>query len=389
MLPRLLSADLYGGFELALSLAALIGSAVGLGVPQAAPRLKLILGHDRLIDLLALAFLLSALPLLAASFTADWLGMPWVAVLTAALATLYGGQYGLSFWARVEGRKFLSTWVDNGLLVLLGSAAAGLTLLKQLPAAREILTALWSVDVGLILAGAFLLIRHHGRDLWYSWRRALAEGLPLLLTGFVLAAFAAAPRLLAGRFLPLADVGALALAARVCLVLLVVHQLMMTWNFRNLYTWPVARCDRVFAGLIAGLSVLGCCVLLVWPWAARLIAPDYSSIPALVVGFVAAQTILWIALALFESLLGRQGLGRKAAPTLALVGLILWGGIEGLFLLHPASPALVALVSGGLLAAGTITQWLLLHRSGFTLPWAGAALAGSALPPLTALLLGL
>ncbi|MFY8106040.1 MAG: hypothetical protein ACOVKO_03925 [Elstera sp.] len=386
LLPRLLTAETYGGLELALSLAALIGSAVGLGVPQAAPRLKLILGHARIIDVLAFAFLLSALPLLIASLLTAWAGLSWVLTLTLGLAVLYGGQYGLSFWARVEGRKFLSTWVDNGTLVLLGAATALLTLAAATPTARELIGSTWALAILFGLLGILVLTVLRPTGLVSLWRGALKEGLPLLATGLVLAAFAAAPRLLAGRFLPLADVGALAFAARLCLLLLVVHQLLMTWHFRNLYTWPAARCDRVFAGLLGGLALLGTAIMLAWPMVAPMLAPDYPPLPRLVVGLVAAQTILWIGLALFESMLGRQGLGSRAAPILALVGVLAWGGIEAGLLVLPASPLLITLGSCGLLGLGVGTQWLLLRQSGLVLPRAGLALVLTTVPPLMALL---
>lgn len=388
LLPRLLSAETYGGLELALSLAALLGSAVGLGVPQAAPRLKLILGQARIADLLALAFLLSALPLTLASVLTDRLGLSWVISLTLALAAVYGGQYGLSFWARVEGRKFLSTWVDNCTLVLIGTSAAALLAAGATVPPETIAIGFWGVATLLLVGGGLVLIRHREPGLWLSWRNALREGLPLLATGLVLAGFAAAPRLLAGRFLPLADVGGLALAARLCLLLLVVHQLLATWSFRGLYTWPPARCDKIFSVLLVGLGLLGSGIALVWPLAAPLIAPEFPPLPRLTVALIAAQTLLWVALALFESLLGRQGLGTQAAPMLALVGLIVWSGIEALFVALPATPARIALVGAGLMAAGVLTQWLLLRRSGLRLPRAGFALASAFLPPILALAVG-
>ncbi len=385
LLARLLTAETYGGLELALSLAALIGSAVGLGVPQATPRLKLILGQARIADVLAFAFLLSALPLLIASWMTAWAGLSWVLTLTLGLAVLYGGQYGLSFWARVEGRKFLSTWVDNGTLLLLGVGAGLLTLAAVTPTARDLIGSAWALAVPLGVLGVGVLAALRPKGLFTLWRGALKEGLPLLATGLVLAAFAAAPRLLAGRFLPLADVGALAFAGRLCLLLLVVHQLLMTWHFRNLYTWPAARCDKVFAGLLSGLAVLGTAIMLAWPTVAPLLAPDYPHLPRLVVGLVATQTILWIGLALFEAMLGRQGLGARAAPILALVGGLSWGAIEAGLLVLPASPLLIALGSCGLLGLGVGTQWLLLRQSGLVLPRAGLALVLVGLPPLVAL----
>lgn len=389
LLPRLLAPDVYGGLELALTLAALLGSAVGLGVPQAAPRLKLILGHGGVLDVLALAFLLSALPLLLASLLGVWLGLPWVATLTCGLGVLYGAQYGLSFWARVEGRKFLSTWVDNGALVLLGASAAGLTLLAATATPDQMIQSVWGLALPCLGLGFGVLLVLRPTNLFGQWRTALAEGLPLLATGLVLAGFAAAPRLLAGRFLPLADVGALAFAARLCLVLLVVHQLLMTWNFRNLYTWPTDRCDRVFAGLLGGLAALGCGILLLWPWVAPVLAPDQPSLPRVTVALVASQTILWIALALFEAMIGRQGLGTRAALALALVGGLAWAAIEAGFLIYPAETGTIAFAGCGLLAMGVATQWLLLWRAGLVLPRAGLALAAAAVPPLVALLPGL
>lgn len=388
LLPRLLAADVYGGVELALSVAALLGSAVGFGVPQAVPRLKLVLGQARVIDLLALAFLLGAGPLLAASFVSADAGILWIIALALALATLYGAQYAVGFWARVEGHRLLSTWVDNGVLVLIGAAAVALLLLPLPPPdATALLTGLWTIGLAALLGGGLLLAHYRGPDLWPQWRRAVREGVPLLATALILAAFAAAPRLLAGRFLPLADVGALALAARFCLLLLVLHQLLMTWHFRNLYTWPAARCDRLFAGLLLLLGGLGSALTLAWPTVAPLIAPDYPPLSRLKLALVAGQTVLWIALALFESLLGRQGLGRQAAPALALVGLAGWGGIEALLLAVSATPLRIAGLAGALLAAGVATQWLLLRRAGLPLPWAGAALAAAGLPPLVALAL--
>lgn len=385
LLPRVLSADTYGALELALSLAMLLGNAVGLGVPQATARLKLLLGQGRILDVLALGFLLSAVPLTAASLAADWFGAAPVVLITLALAAVYGGQYALSFWARVEGRRFLSTWVDSGTLVLLGIGAAVLLLLQADMSLQTIAVGVWGIAGLLLLGGGVVLSRHRSSDLWNSWRRALREGLPLLATGLVLAGLVAAPRLLAGRFLPLADVGALALAARLCLLLVVVHQLVATWHYRSFFTWPPARCDVIFTCELGVLCLLGCGVMLVWPWVGPLIAPEFPALPRLTVALVASQTILWIGIALFESMLGRQGLGKIAAPALAVVGAVAWGAIEGVFLWLPATPQTVALAGVGLLSCGAATQWLLLRRSGLYLPRAGLALLAAAIPPLLAL----
>lgn len=387
LLPRLLPADVYGGVELALSVAALLGNSVGLGVPQAVARLRLAMGQKGMTDLLALAFLLSALPLLAASVGAEALGLPWVVPLALVFAVLYGAQYALSFWARMEGRKFVSTWVDNATLILIGVGAGVLTLMQRPPAIPTTIVALWIIAALCVLVGIKALAHFRAPALWANWRIAMKQGLPLLATGLVLATFVASPRLLAGRFLPLADVGALALAARICLVLLIVYQLLMTWHFRNLYIWPAERCDRLFSALLVGLSVLGSAVMLVWPWIAPLIAPDYPELPRLTVGIVAGQTVLWVALALFENPLGRQGLGTQAAPSLALVGLLAWGAIEGMMLFIAPTPHRVAFAALSLMTAGVGVQWYLLHRSGMSLPRSGVALASAVLPAALALLL--
>lgn len=386
LLPRLLNADVYGGVELALSVAGLLGNAVGLGVPQATARLRLLLGHERVTDLLALAFLLSATPLIVASMVASAFAPTWIVPLTLVLAAIYGAQYNLSFWARAEGQKFMSTWVDNGTLVLLGVGAGILTVLQITPEMPASIHGLWGIAALFVAGGAVTLYRFRIPGLWPNWRKAMQEGLPLLATGLVLAAFVAAPRLLAGRFLSLADVGALALAARICLLLLIFYQLLMTWNFRNFYIWPAERCDKVFAAILTALAGLGSLVMLVWPWAAPIIAPEFPELSRLTVGLVAGQTVLWVALALFENSLGRQGLGIKAAPTLFLVGLAAWGIIEAVMLFVPVTSHRIALAGIGLMAAGVTVQWGLLHRSGLSLPRAGAALVSAALPALLALL---
>lgn len=388
LLPRLLSAEVYGGVELALSIAGLLGNAVGLGVPQATARLRLLLGHERVTDLLALAFLLSATPLVLGSIAAAVVTPLWIVPLTLVFAAIYGAQYNLSFWARAEGQKFMSTWVDNGTLVLIGIGAGILTVLHITPEMPASLYALWAVAALFVAGGGITLYRFRIPGLWLNWRKAMHEGLPLLATGLVLAAFVAAPRLLAGRFLSLADVGALALAARICLLLLIFYQLLMTWNFRNFYIWPAERCDKVFAAILIGLASLGSLVMLVWPWAAPVIAPEFPELPRLTVGLVAGQTVLWVALALFENSLGRQGLGIKAAPTLFLVGLAAWGIIEVIMLFVPITSHRIALAGIGLMAAGVTVQWGLLYRSGLSLPRSGLALVSAALPALLALLFG-
>lgn len=389
LLSRLLAPDTYGGLELALAIATVMGSVVGLGVPQATPRLRLLLGHERVTDILILAFLLSALPLYLSSLASFWLGTPPVVSLTLGLGVLYGAQYSLSFWARVEGYKYLSTWVDNGSLVLLGVSAIVLTVLGAAPELTGFLYGVWGLALPLCLIGLGALSILRPQGLLKLWRTALKEGVPLVLTSLVLVAFAASPRLLAGRFLPLADVGALAFAARLCLIMLVVHQLLMTWHFRDLFTWPTQRWDKIFAGILVSLAVLGVGVMFAWPWVVPHLTPDYPAIPRLVVALIAGQTILWIAIALLESMLNRQGLGRRAAPTLALVGLLGWGAIEALLHFIPPTPLLVAFLGWCLLSIGVGTQWLLLRHSGLVLPRAGLALGVAAVPALIALALGL
>ena len=295
-------------------------------------------------------------------------GTPVQWYLAGLLTVLFAGQLAASFWARIHGRAALTAWLDNGAILLVGLAA--------LPVAVGWVFGIAGVGAWLpasiaglalivLIMALVILLRTRQPGLGAAWRRAAGMGLPMMAGGLLLFAITGAPRLLVGQFAGLEALAVYAFAARINLVLLLGHQILMTAFFARIYQMDTGRADRLFAAVLAGLILLATLLGAVWPWLSGWMP---VAVPPLIFALVAVQTILWIASAMLEMLVNREGLAGSAARWTALIAGL---AIGGLYLASTRMQLDLAILCGvfvAMLAGLVIGQMAVLWRQGIRLP---------------------
>jgi O-antigen/teichoic acid export membrane protein len=366
LLARFLTPTDYGALELALSIGLLIAVVGSLGIPQAVPQLYLALARHRIEDLLAFQILaVSALSGLA-------LLVPWgirpagTFGLGVSLAGLFALQLALSAYCRVRQARLWSGWADNLALVLLPVLMLGCHLASGRLVLRDVGTACSTVP--LVVSGTALLVFLRCRRAGFgaAYRDALERGAPMMLNAVLMFCTASGLRLVIGRYLPLEDVAAYAFGARLCLVLVLIHQIGVTGLFARIYTLSATHADRSFAFGLAGLVGLGLALLagvaalgdrLSWG------AVDITAVRGLL-PILCAQTVLWIVTAWLELPIGREGLAGASA---LLFGALLAGFVAAVIALDALGSldlTSISLAFTGFLLLCVLGQIRLLARCG-------------------------
>jgi O-antigen/teichoic acid export membrane protein len=388
LLARFLTPADYGALELALSIGLLIAVVSSLGIPLAVPQLYLALARHRIEDLLAFQIfavaLLSGLALLL-----PWSLLPAGALgLGVSLAALFALQLALSAYCRVRQARLWSGWVDNLALVLLPALVLGCYLASGRLVLRDVASA--CAVVPALVGGAALLVflRVRRPGFGAAYRDALWRGGPMMLNATLMFCTASGLRLAIGRYLPLEDVAIYAFGARLCLGLVLVHQIGVTGLFARIYTLSAASADRGFAVglaalvglglvLLAGFAVLGDRV----SWG----AVDMMAVRGLL-PILCAQTVLWIVTAWLELPIGREGL---AGASVLLFGALLGGFVAAVVALDALGGlglTSISVVFTGFLLLCVLGQIRLLARRGLRFTRLLRALPLVALLPLACVL---
>lgn len=315
LLARFLTPTDYGALELALSIGLLIAVVGSLGIPLAVPQLYLTLARHRIEDLLAFQILVVA-ALSGLALLVPWSILPAGALeLGASLSGLFALQLALSAYCRVRQARSWSGWADNLALVLLPVLLLGCYLTSGRLALHDVGSACAAVP--LVIGGGALLVFLRCRRAGFgaAYRDALGRGGPMMLNAVLMFCTVSGLRLVIGRYLPLEDVAVYAFGARLCLMLVLVHQVGATGLFARIYTLPSERSDRGFAIGLAGLIGLGLALLVgVAALGDRLSwgAVDMAAVRGLL-PILCAQTVLWIVTAWLELPIGREGLAGASA----------------------------------------------------------------------------
>ena len=369
LLARLLAPAEYGAVELALSIGLLIGVVGSLGLPLAVPQLYLTLARRRVEDLLAFQ-VLTVIGVSALAGVALWrLQLSASLVLGTVLAGLFSAQSALSAYCRVRQLRTVSAWVDNLCLILVPALALG-----DLAAGHRSMSTLSGSCVAaalLVGAAAFVVLRRHWRPgFGAAYRDAVGRGSAMMVNALLVFGVTSSLRLFIGFYLPLDDVAVYSLCARICLALVMVHQLAATGLFAQIYGLAPERCDRWFSLCLGGLVVFG--VVLTaganlfathWRWGAL----DMSAL-RIVFPIVCAQTVLWIVSAWLDMLVNREGLAGWSAGMLAVLLAGFTGCVAGLDALGALRLSTVNLLFAGFLFAAVMGQVRLLAHRGLRLP---------------------
>lgn len=317
LLANLLASGDYGRLETAQAAASLLANAATLGTAGLVP--LVLLRHTQgttfggiVVHHLALVAgcVAVALGTWLAGASAAW---PLAAIFTAAVALQSLGSTHL----KTQGRSDAAVLLDAGLFGLMALAALGAHLLGVRSAISWVVVAALAYATALTAVYLRMLNRERSRGHALQWRAALGMGLPLMLGGIVSLLATTSGRLgmgiLAGPLVA-ADYAVLSRAAALPIV---AHQLILIARFRNLFTLPHAEVERAAEQIVALVAASALGFWLLAPWLGILLGPVFVaawSSHRLPGAWIAAQAVLWSAIALNDLVISRHQVMARILP---------------------------------------------------------------------------
>lgn len=381
-LPRLVDAHTYGVLELALTVGAIVTSVLGFAAPGAAARMHLVEQDTRARRMLAGYCLWLATVSLLATVTLRVSGWDEVYGLCAAIIGVYGVQFALSSYTRMHGLNRLSGWFDNLALLLTALIAVVLVAagLERLEVFAGIFVAL---SMMAVVASAVELKGASVGELRTLLAKALAVGGPMMLYSLSNVAIFNTPRVVLAEAGSIANVASFSVCSRLALVLILVHQLLSTGFFKQLYQMDKAMVGRVLAVWIVTLSGIAVIITVIARYTAGWLVIGTAVPAAAVVAIfpiVVVQTVFWILSANLEIFVNRELLSQRAA--MIMVVLISMACCVGWLLQSAGQLGLMTIlkVYTGLMIAAVLTQVALLSREGFAFGRCYAVLPIAAAP---------
>lgn len=373
----------FGAVELGLSVGILAATVLSLGVAAAVPQKMLVLGDRRALDILFFYSAGTAALGLALAGLLHWFGADVTWLLSAGLIGLFAGQLSASVYFRTTGQRNLASWSDNLTLVIVTAGALSIWAITGNIALADIAGAAL-ICTGFLAVGAsvcFSVTRQP--EFGRAYRGSIALGFFMMTNGLVMYALTAGQRIVLAALVPMADVGAFALCARIALILVLVHQAAFVAFFVRIYELPRAGTDRWMSGGLCVLTVLAAISVVVVDHGAEFFLAHGGFDPEHIVRLyplVAGLTLYVILSAQLETMINREGRSRGSMAALAVLAGIAAAAFFGWGRFGAPDAASVIIALGALAAAAVAVQLSVLARSGFRLPrvamvmWAPAAL---------------
>lgn len=383
--PLLLAATIplaaYGQLEANLAWAALVAPILAMGLPAAVPYFLLKeqkFSNKPLIACCATAIGGCVVLLQLGYFL---LGVQPVAVSVMVIATVFSLQFVWSAFLKSESKPAIASMLDGGfysLLMLFAVACLWLPLEKVLPWLDVLV---WLYLLLLCGIGGFWLWQ--GRRLLHPphvahLRTLFRYCLPYVLPGLGMLAIINGGRIMAHYWLGSEAVGVYAFLFRLAAPAIVMHQLLATLFFKQLYIAPAVQLDRyfpvvIFAVLATGVMAVAMLPLFMhdhWSILSRLVDADWQVQRLLVV-----QVALWIAIALMEFVIAREN--KVWAQLLALIAVAIAGFVSAFWVHHAGRLDLLGLcqVQLAVFLAAYLAMWGILWRTGVRLPRSCAVVA--------------
>ncbi len=334
LLANLLPTADYGVLETAQAAASLIGYSAAMGTVGVVP--LVLLGHSTKTSLATIAahhLFMAAMCLAAAALavafntSAVWqlAGLLSAGVLLQSLASTH---------LKTEGHREASILLDAGLFSLMALAAFGAFLMKT-QAIKWVVV----VVLGYVAMLTFVYARQVQRE-WVAgqplpWRAALAMGFPLMLGGIVSLLATTSGRLGIGMLAGPLIAADYAVLSRAAALPIIAHQLILIARFRNLFTLPHAEVERAAAQIVMLVAASALGFWLLAPWLGALLGPAFIAawtkhpVPG---AWIAAQAILWSAIALNDLVISRHQVMPRILPF--SIGFIVLALASGWVLLH-------------------------------------------------------
>lgn len=388
LLANLLAAMDYGHLEMAQAAGSILSSTAALGTASALP--LVLLGHSQSTTLrgivthhLLVVGVCFVVGLLA--WLSNWPDAWPLGALFAATITL---QSLGSTHLKTLGRSDASVLLDAGMFGSMALAATAAHFAAPAQVLRWVCGA--AFVYAAVLAAAYLRVwascKAKGERI--EWVGAMGLGLPLMLGGIVSLLATTSGRLgmglLAG---PLATAD-YAVLARAAALPIVAHQLILVAKFRNLFSSPHAEVERATVSIVIMVAASAAAFVALLPWLGELLGPAFVSaaqthrVQAL---WIAAQAILWSAIALNDLVIARhQAMARILPYSASLLAAFLAAGWFALHLIG-ASLANFVHVHGTVMLAFYLAQSMAMRRQGLMLwhTWLTSVATYAALLSLT------
>ena len=317
LLANVLPAIDYGALETAQAAASLMANAAAIGTVGLVP--LVVLGHTANTSLATIAahhLGLAALCGIAAVLAAlCGLGSVWslAALLTAAVALQSLGSTHL----KTQGHTEASVLLDAGLFGLMALAAIGAHLLGVKSVMSWVVAAALVYATGLTAVYLCVLNRARSRGHAMQWLAALGMGLPLMLGGIVTLLATTSGRLGMGLLAGPVVAADYAVLSRAAALPIVAHQLILIARFRNLFTLPHVEVERAAEQIVALVAASALGFWLLAPWFGMLLGPAFVaawSSHRLPGAWIAAQAVLWSAIALNDLVITRHQVMARILP---------------------------------------------------------------------------
>ena len=319
-LANLLPAIDYGAIETAQAAASMLANTAAIGTVGIVP--LVMLGHTTNTTLATIVVHhlgLAAICCMAAVLAVlCGVGEVWslTAVLTAAVALQSLGSMQL----KTMGSSEASVMLDAGLFGLMALGA----LVAHFLGARNVM--FWVVAAATVYSMALTVVYIHIFNLerligqMLQWRAALGMGLPLMLGGIVSILAAASGRLGMGLLAGPVMAADYAVISRAAALPIIAHQLILIARFRNLFTLPHSEVERAAEQIVALVAASALGFWLLSPWLGMLFGPAFAVAWAshrLPGAWIAAQAVLWSAIALNDLVISRHQVMARILPITA------------------------------------------------------------------------
>lgn len=371
LLANLLTSEDYGRLETAQAAASLMANTAALGTVSLVP--LVLLAHTRGMTFggivthhlaLVAGCAVVALSTWLAGASVAW---PLAAIFTAAVALQSLGSTQL----KTQGRSEASVLLDAGLFGLMALAALGAHLLGAKSVMSWVVTA--ALVYATILTAVYLRVlnRELSQGHAIQWRTTLGMGLPLMLGGIVSLLATTSGRLGMGLLAGPTVTADYAVLSRAAALPIVAHQLILIARFRNLFTLPHVEVERAAEQIVALVAASALGFWLLAPWLGILLGPAFVaawSSHRLPGAWIAAQAILWSAIALNDLVITRHQVMARILPisagfialALGLGWLVLWqigANLAHFVYAHSVVMLLFYVVQSAAMATNGIRLW--------------------------------
>lgn len=385
LLANLIPVAAYGRLETAQSLGSILSVITAFGLSSTVPLILIRADHSARWDTLlllvgagsAVLLVLAALGGLAAGDP----GSPWLLVPLATAALMLQGLWSTVLKSRGNGTAAVFVEASFWLAALAGG------LVWTLAGASMAWLALPIFGHCAVLLGvtlrAWLPVRAPFGlpDLHDNLRLAA----PLLLTAILSILVSTAGRTIIGLASPGEAVGLYAVLYRATALPLVAHQLLIIWQFRQIFRWDDATAARLLPLIVAAVAASALALWLVipplgWLLGGRFIATfaGHGSAGAIIL----AQTVLWSAIAINDLLNSRLKIAGAVAMGTAPFLLLAAAALFAFLRMLPAGAGTASVLDhfvlgyAALMLGFYIVQCAVMHARGarFPLLW-GIAIA--------------